>query len=183
MPPRNPTRSVTREDLLAERVAALREDRGWTYDGLAARMTALGCPIQPSAIFKTEKGNPRRRVVVDELVAYSKAFDVPLDYLVAVPGESAGQVADAALGQAWWHRNRVVEAQERIDDLTRDLTSHEVRIEEATSELFAALDHLDPGQAEIVLGQALGEWGDELRAEYAKHRKPQKRAARKPRRP
>ena len=66
MPPKNAGRSGTREDLLAERISRLREERGWTYEALARRMTMAGCPIQPSAIYKTEKGSPRRRVVVEE---------------------------------------------------------------------------------------------------------------------
>jgi len=85
MPRQNKPRAVFAEDHLARRVAAERESRGWTYDGLASRMTRAGCPMAPSAIFKTEKSQPRRRIVVDELVAYSKVFGVPIEELLLPP--------------------------------------------------------------------------------------------------
>ncbi len=85
MPPRNPARSLMSEETLARRLAFERDQRGWTYEGLAKRMTDVGCPINQSAIYKIEKGQPRRRVTVDELVAMSKVFDIDLgDLLVPV---------------------------------------------------------------------------------------------------
>jgi transcriptional regulator with XRE-family HTH domain len=55
-----------------------REQRGMTYEGLAARMTAAGCSIQPSALYKIEKSNPPRRITVDELVALAAVFDLEI---------------------------------------------------------------------------------------------------------
>jgi transcriptional regulator with XRE-family HTH domain len=76
MPRPNPPRSIAGEKVLARRIAMERENRGWTYDGLASRMTGAGCPIQPSAIYKIEKADPPRRITVDELLGFSAAFEL-----------------------------------------------------------------------------------------------------------
>lgn len=76
MPRPNPPRSLQSEENLARRIAHERDLRGWTYEGMAKRLTDVGCPIQGSAIYKIEKGNPRRRISVDELVALAEVFDV-----------------------------------------------------------------------------------------------------------
>jgi len=76
VPRPNPPRSLQSEENLARRIAYERDRRGWTYEGIAKRLTNVGCPIQGSAIYKIEKGTPRRRISVDELVAFAKVFDV-----------------------------------------------------------------------------------------------------------
>ncbi|MGH3833186.1 MAG: helix-turn-helix domain-containing protein [Pseudonocardiaceae bacterium] len=82
MPRPNPPRSLQSEENLARRIAYERDRRGWTYEGIAKRLADAGCPIQGSAIYKIEKGNPRRRISVDELVALTKVFDVDADNLL-----------------------------------------------------------------------------------------------------
>lgn len=76
MPRPNPTRTLGNERALAKRLAWERARRTppMTYDGLAARMTEVGCPIQGSALYKIEKSG--RRITVDELVAMAKVFEV-----------------------------------------------------------------------------------------------------------
>jgi transcriptional regulator with XRE-family HTH domain len=81
----NPLRSIGGEKALAARIASEREQRGMTYEGLASRMTAIGCPIQASAIFKIEKSNPPRHITVDELVALGRVFKLELEDLVQPP--------------------------------------------------------------------------------------------------
>lgn len=100
MPRPNRPREVFAEDHLAQRIATEREARGWTNDGLAKRMTDAGCPMTGSAIFKIEKGEPRRRIVVDELVAFSKVFGVALEELL-LPPEVAARKELAQLVIAW----------------------------------------------------------------------------------
>jgi transcriptional regulator with XRE-family HTH domain len=99
MPPRNPNRSLFSEEGLARRVALEREQRGWTYEGLAKRMTDAGCPINQSALYKIEKGTkgkdgqpgPARRITVDELVALAQVFDTtPEDLLLPPDLKAAG---------------------------------------------------------------------------------------------
>jgi transcriptional regulator with XRE-family HTH domain len=85
MPRPNKRREIFAEDHLAQRIAAERDARGWTNDGLAKRMTDAGCPMTGSAIFKIERAVPRRRIVVDELVAFAKVFAVPMEELLIPP--------------------------------------------------------------------------------------------------
>jgi len=82
MPRPNKPRIMGNERALARRLRWEREARGWTYDGLAARMTAVGCPIQGSALFKVEKNDPPRRVTVDELVALSRVLKLSVPDLL-----------------------------------------------------------------------------------------------------
>jgi len=79
-------RSLANETNLARRIAFEREQRNWSYEGLAKRMAAAGYPIQSTAIFKIERGKPPRRVTVDELVGFSAAFDESVQELL-VPVE------------------------------------------------------------------------------------------------
>ena len=87
----NKPRGIFAEDHLAQRVAAERDARGWTNDGLAKRMTDAGCPMTASAIFKIEKAEPRRRIVVDELVTFAKVFGLPLEELLIPPSLARGR--------------------------------------------------------------------------------------------
>lgn len=82
MPRPNKNRTIGAEDALAQRIAVERTARGWSYQDLADAMTEAGCPIQASAIYKVEKGSPRRRVTVNELAALSDAWAIPMDRLV-----------------------------------------------------------------------------------------------------
>jgi transcriptional regulator with XRE-family HTH domain len=89
MPRPNKPRDVLAESNLAKRIAAERDARGWTNDGLARRMTDAGCAMTGSAIFKIEKGAPPRRIVVDELVAFAKVFGVSVEELLLPPEVAA----------------------------------------------------------------------------------------------
>lgn len=66
-------RTIGGEAELAKTVATLREQRGWTYEEMAERMTAAGCKIHASAVYKTEKEG--RRITLDEAIGYAEAFD------------------------------------------------------------------------------------------------------------
>jgi transcriptional regulator with XRE-family HTH domain len=82
VPRLNPGRSIASEANLAKRIAYERHQRELSYEGLASLMTEQGCAIQGSAIYKIEKGDPPRRVTVDELVALARVFDVTTDELL-----------------------------------------------------------------------------------------------------
>lgn len=99
MPRQNQPRTVGSEDALAQRIAVLRSEAEppLSYEALAARMSAVGCPIQPSALHRIEKGSPRRKVTVDELVALSQVFEVPIEDLISSPADDPAQRAQAAL--------------------------------------------------------------------------------------
>lgn len=82
MPRPNPPRLLRSETNLARRIAHERESRGMTNEGLAKRMTDVGCPIQGSAIYKIEKADPPRRITVDELVAFAVVFETSVEDLL-----------------------------------------------------------------------------------------------------
>jgi transcriptional regulator with XRE-family HTH domain len=101
MPRVNHDRTLTHERIVAERVAVERSARGWSYEKLARRMTEVGYPIHPSAVFKVERGDPPRRITVDDLVGFAAAFGVTVEYLLTPAVAQSGsvdiavQVADA----------------------------------------------------------------------------------------
>jgi transcriptional regulator with XRE-family HTH domain len=82
MPRPNQPRTLGTERTLARRVRWEREGKGMTYEGLAGRMAAAGCAIQPSALYKIEKNDPPRRITVDELVALAQVFEVSIPELL-----------------------------------------------------------------------------------------------------
>ena len=82
MPRPNRDRTIGAETRLAERIAIERAARGWSYEQLAEAMSEVGCSIQPSAIYKIEKAEPRRRITVNELVALSDVWAIPVERLV-----------------------------------------------------------------------------------------------------
>lgn len=82
MPRVNPLRTVANERNLAARIGHEREQRGWTLEGTAKRMAEVGYPIQPTAIYKIEKGDPPRRITVDELVGFATVFGTTVDNLL-----------------------------------------------------------------------------------------------------
>ena len=82
MPRPNQERTIGAESALAFRIESERGARGWSLATLAEEMTAVGCPIDASAIYKIEKGSPRRRITVDELAALSRVWAIPMDRLV-----------------------------------------------------------------------------------------------------
>ncbi|HMM96718.1 helix-turn-helix transcriptional regulator [Phycicoccus sp.] len=75
------------EQHVARRVREERERRDWTYERLSTRMGEQGCLVHPSAIYRIEKGNPPRRITVDELVALASAFDISVASLLGVRAE------------------------------------------------------------------------------------------------
>jgi transcriptional regulator with XRE-family HTH domain len=114
MPRRNRQRSVFAEAHVAKRLKIEREARGWSYDRVAEEMETLGCPIRGSAIFKIENSNPPRVVSVDELVALSQVFEVPLDEFVMEPAIAVRrEVADSL--------RKMEEASRRLMQNGRDL--------------------------------------------------------------
>jgi transcriptional regulator with XRE-family HTH domain len=82
MPRPNRARSIASEANLAKRIAYERHQRDLSYEGLAKLMTEAGCAIQGSAIYKIEKGDPPRRVTVDELVALARVFEATIEELL-----------------------------------------------------------------------------------------------------
>lgn len=67
------------EDFLAQRIEELRSKEGWSFGELSQRMADAGCPIERSSLQKIERGKPRRKITVNELVAFSMVFNVEVE--------------------------------------------------------------------------------------------------------
>lgn len=91
MPKQTPGRDTQTEDVIADRIREERKARGWSYDVLSQKMAEKGCPIQPTALHRIEQGTPRRRIVVNELVAFVSVFEGQLTDWVLSPSEAAVQ--------------------------------------------------------------------------------------------
>jgi len=124
MPKRNAPGDVYAERYLAQRIARLREAKGMSYDGLASRMTQAGCPLNQSAIYKIERGDPPRRITVDELVAYSRVFGIPVEQLLIDPELDVDQEIVDALDEVRTYaaaranaEDRLIDAVERVRDM------------------------------------------------------------------
>lgn len=83
MPRANRGRTSDAEDRLASRLQRERESRGWSYAEVAARLSQVGCTIHSSAIYKIEKGSPRRAVTAIELAAFALVFETTPNDLLA----------------------------------------------------------------------------------------------------
>lgn len=79
MPKSPPPRAISErgESNLRQRIQHEREARGWSYEALARAMTEAGCPISKAAVYAIENGTPKRRILVDELVALAEVFEEP----------------------------------------------------------------------------------------------------------
>ncbi|MHA3701478.1 helix-turn-helix domain-containing protein [Jatrophihabitans sp. YIM 134969] len=115
MPRVNPLRNLTNERNVAERVRYERERAGMSYAGLAERMRQAGFPIQPSAVFNIEKGDPPRRVAVDELVGFATVFEVDVAEMLTPVSLVHDRDAATTVREAW---TIYATLNKSIDDLT-----------------------------------------------------------------
>lgn len=143
MPRPNKGRTLFAEENLAQRVAIERGRRGWSYEGLAERMTQVGCRIAPSALYKIEKGSPPRRVTVDEVVAFSRVFGISMASLVADPRLAK---RDHLAGLA----EEALNVSHSMYLLSREFDDSEAALGELWREMDAQLA-ADPELAELVL--------------------------------
>lgn len=75
------------EGNVAGRVALEREVRGWSTTELAERVTRAGVKMNQTAVWRIENGSPRRRINLDEALAFSRVFELPLEELMSPPLE------------------------------------------------------------------------------------------------
>lgn len=138
MPRPNPPRAVSMERYLAQRIARERQERGWSYEVLATHMTQAGCPLDQSAIYKIERGDPPRRITVDELVGYCRSFGLTVSQMLDPSGEAEERLFSAA--------NQARRAYREIWDWTVVLLRMGGQVEEAAA--FAEREGLS--DAEVV---------------------------------
>lgn len=113
MPRPNQPRSIASEEALARRIAYERDVRGMSYEGLASRMTKVGCPIQASGVYKIEKAG--RRITVDELVGFAQVFGIPVEKLL-LPPESAASEAFTDLMVDWNRKRQAAASAKAAED-------------------------------------------------------------------
>jgi transcriptional regulator with XRE-family HTH domain len=89
-----PTPRPTPSDLVAARIQALRQSRGWTAKDLALRCAELGASQLTAAVIanietgrRDASGHRRREVSVDELLTIAQALDMPPFDLIQVPAD------------------------------------------------------------------------------------------------
>ncbi|MFB7745631.1 helix-turn-helix transcriptional regulator [Streptomyces sp. NPDC056132] len=75
------------EGNVAARVALEREVRGWSTTELADRVTKAGVKMNQTAVWRIEHGEPRRRINLDEALAFARVFELPLEELMSPPLE------------------------------------------------------------------------------------------------
>lgn len=68
-------------DVVASNIRTIRKSHGWTQQELIDRLITLGRTLNPIALHRIEMGT--RRVDVDDLAAFAKAFDLPPQLLLA----------------------------------------------------------------------------------------------------
>lgn len=81
----HPSSAMSPERVLAARVEQLRIERGMSYEALANRMREQGISLDKAAVQKSIKGDPPRRIVVDEMAAYARVFGVEVVKLLIPP--------------------------------------------------------------------------------------------------
>lgn len=136
MPKANEPREITArgEANLARRIEFQREDRGWSYETLAKEMRAVGCPIQASALYRIEKGDPPRKITVDELLALAQVFGID-------------------------DVNEMVRPME--DVLNREANRLVLEMELAAKTIYLGIKQVIANQAELTLLMAKSEKGSE----------------------
>lgn len=140
----NKGRTLEVERIMAERIERERTERGMTYEALAKQMEAVGCAIQPSAIQKIEKSG--RRIVVDEALAFSLVFDIPIAELITPEGVRAVLQLRQDLADGPTKRLAMTQYAELVQRVADHLAQHGLddplweAFESKTAELTAGTD-------------------------------------------
>ena len=116
-------------------------------------VTDVGCLMHPSTPFKIEKGDPPRRITIDEFVGFSKVFGLSLDELL-VPPDVAEDAAITELVQRFGQV--LVEAREPLQQLSaiRDELATRAGAVEVLEELVRAQLQESGGPPRIHCGSA-----------------------------
>ncbi|MFN3706960.1 hypothetical protein [Microcella sp.] len=146
------------EDAIADRIAHERQARGWSYEKLAAQMRDhAGYVVQPSAIQRVEKGNPRRRIVVDEFVAYVRVFQGSVMEWLMPDAERDRMKFDSQM-------RRGAEATELVERKRRELADAELQLRDALEGARAHLNALPVDERAAAVEEA-----EELDADLGEH--------------
>lgn len=158
MPRATADRLRAAEDAIADRIAHERQARGWSYEKLAAQMREhAGYIIQPSAIQRVEKGDPRRRIVVDEFVAYVRVFQGSVLEWLMQDVERDRMKFDSQM-------RRGAEATELVERKRRELADAELQLRDALDSARTHLRALPVDQRAAAVEEA-----EELDADLGEH--------------
>jgi transcriptional regulator with XRE-family HTH domain len=106
---------------MARRIAFERERRGWSTESLAKRMTDAGCPINQSAIWKIENGQPRRKISYDEALAFAQLFELSITELAVAPEIAANDTVRTLLEEHQRLQLEVFERSMRSAEIVREV--------------------------------------------------------------
>lgn len=153
MPRANP-RPPGPEERAARRIAWERARRGWSTSELARRMTEDGVPVNQSAIYKIEKGEPRRTISLDEAHSLVRVFGLrDIAELESVPDELISAELSSYLDELGQLDDAVRELQRRAAGLLR-------RVLKTADDIRPVVEYIgtDPPWAGLTeLQAALGE--------------------------
>lgn len=144
------------EDALARRITYEREQRSWSPGGLADQMTKAGCPMNQSAIWKIENGNPRRKITVDELLAFARVFETTVEDLLVAPELIPHRQAVTLCDRWLWEFNQFENALTSCDRAREKLSGVLAKHPDSAEALRAPVsDYFKGGVAETdeIVGQ------------------------------
>lgn len=125
------------EGNLATRIEFERNKRGWSYETLSKELGWAGCAIAVSSLNGIEKGEPRRRVRVNEMYAFAQVFGLLAADLVAPPSTYRG-----------------VELAERLDEYLAAVSrgrTLQLEMEQAERAIADRLAGLSPEERDAVI--------------------------------
>lgn len=173
------------EQFVAKRVEELRTKEGWSYADLSQRMASVGCPIERSSLQKIERGIPRRKITVNELVAFAAVFGIDVTDLLVSPQyrsdilfwtdmqEGAGKMRTLLAAESAYDTlaGRVVEAcmdpaegRARIRGISKRYLALNAAESDDSSDayLMAFLSDIRTRVAERLAGEGKTEWLEDL---------------------
>ncbi|MEV7776813.1 helix-turn-helix transcriptional regulator [Kitasatospora sp. NPDC088351] len=145
------------EENVARRIKMEREARGWSTATLAERLTEAGYPLNQSAVWRIESGEPRRRVNLDEAIGFAKVFDISLDNLVGPPEIAANAHVKRLLAEFAESWQKSVVARKEMDRARDALDAY-------------GADH--PNLAELISAMITRVVADEAGGDYGSQRLP-----------
>jgi transcriptional regulator with XRE-family HTH domain len=142
------------DSYFGERVRKEREQRRWSQEELAKRMTDKGIPVYASTIAKIESEKKPRPARLGEAVVIAELFEVPVSALLGrQPDDTTltfamtillGYIQDAE-GQILQAQRTATDIEEQLDDVGERFDSPHIEVLRRTALDMAG--HLDKAQA------------------------------------
>jgi|GEM_PF-6237191 transcriptional regulator with XRE-family HTH domain len=151
------------EEFLAQRIEELRTKQGWSFADLSQRMGDVGCPIERSSLQKIERGKPRRKITVNELVAFSQVFHVTIPDLLVSPSYGGDRMFLQDVKDGPVKRREYVEARRALDEVIQRVVASCLdpeRGKDREAVLRRDHDHLASLGASETVGAGPAENGD-----------------------